>query len=307
MYLEKRSVQYALLLFMAFIWGSSFILMKTGLKSFDSNQAAAIRIASASIVLLPLSIYHLRKLKWKDLRSILIAGYIGSFLPAFLFTKAQTHIDSAMAGMLNSLTPMFTLFIGLIFYKIEAKKMQYVGLFVALCGALGLIGWGKGLDLSEIDSYALLIVLATLFYGISMNEIKSRLSHYSGIETTSFIFIFLLPAAIGYLLTTNLTPALANEGWGLHLAALITLGVVGTAFTLILMNSLIRYTAPIFVSSTTYIIPIFAIGWGLLDGETIEPVHLIFMALILTGVYLINTKGKIRIVAHVRMLARRKP
>lgn len=306
MYLEKRSVQYALLLFMAFIWGSSFILMKIGLTSFDSTQAAAIRIASASLVLLPLSIYHLRSFKWKDLRSVLIAGYIGSFFPAFLFMKAQTHIDSAMAGMLNSLTPMFTLFIGLLFYKMKINKMQYVGLLFGLAGATGLIAWGKGLDFGKIDSYAFLIVLATFFYGISMNEIKSRLSHYTGIQTTSFIFFFLLPAAVGYVLSTDFSPALATEGWGYHLAALMTLGIVGTAFTLLLMNSLIRYTAPVFVSSTTYIIPIFAIAWGILDGESILPMHFAFMALILSGVYLINTKGKIRIVAHVRMLVRKK-
>lgn len=307
MYLEKRSVQYALLLFMAFIWGSSFILMKIGLTSFNSNQAAAIRIASASLVLLPLSIYHLRNFKWKDLRSILIAGYIGSFFPAFLFTKAQTHIDSSMAGMLNSLTPMFTLFIGLLFYKMKIKKMQYVGLVFGLAGAIGLIGWGKGVDFGKIDNYAFLIVLATFFYGISMNEIKSRLSHYSGIETTSLMFFFLLPAALGYLFTTDFTSAISNQGWGYHLAALMTLGIVGTAFALLLMNSLIRHATPVFVSSTTYIIPIFAIGWGLLDGESILPMHFAFMALILIGVYLINTKGKIRIIAHVRMLVRRKP
>ncbi|MDA3867643.1 MAG: EamA family transporter [Salinivirgaceae bacterium] len=306
MFLEKRWAQYVFLLLMALIWGSSFILMKIGLKSFDSNQAAAIRIFSASAVLLPVSIYHLRKLKWHDLRGLLIAGFIGSFFPAFLFTKAQTQIDSAMAGMLNSLTPMFTLLIGILFYNIQTSRMQVIGMLLGLVGAAGLISWGEDLSLANINSYAFYIVLATFFYGISMNEIKIRLAHLTGMQITGFMFLLLLPAALGYLLYTDFDGVTQNPAWGYHLLALVTLGVVGTALALTLMNTLIGYVQPVFVSSTTYIVPVFAVFWGVVDGEQVLPVHILFMLLILFGVYLINTKGKIRIVAHARLLRRKK-
>ncbi|ALO15039.1 putative DMT superfamily transporter inner membrane protein [Salinivirga cyanobacteriivorans] len=305
MYLEKRWGQYATLILLAFVWGSSFILMKVGLKSFTSSQAAAIRIVSASLALMPLSMRHIKKLKRKDLKSLLIAGFIGSFLPAFLFTKAQTRIDSSMAGMLNSLTPMFTLFIGLAFYKIKILRLQIVGLILGLLGAAGLIATGNDLNMSNINSYAFFVVLATMCYGTNMNEIKARLSHLSGIQITSLSFMFLLPVALGYLLTTDLQAAMINEDWGFHLAALMVLGVIGTALAMLLMNSLLRHVPPVFASSVTYIIPVFAISWGVIDGETILPVHIAFMALILFGVYLINTKGKFKIVGHLRMLRKR--
>lgn len=305
MYLEKRWVQFGVLILLGFVWGSSFILMKIGLNSFTSQQAAAIRIISASLILLPFSIKHLRQLKMKDLKSLLIAGFIGSFIPAFLFTKAQTRIDSAMAGMLNSLTPLFTVVIGILLYKIKVLKLQYVGLFVGLIGAAGLISIGESFSLSSINSYAFFIVLATTCYGININEIKSKLSHLNGVQITSLSFFFLLPVALGYLLTTDITAPMQTKDWGVHLLALIILGVFGTAFAMLLMNSMLRYVPPIFASSVTYIIPIFAIGWGIIDGEDILPIHLIFMTLILFGVYLINTKGKIRIIGHFRMLRKK--
>jgi drug/metabolite transporter (DMT)-like permease len=305
MYLEKRLVQYAVLLLLGFVWGSSFILMKIGLISFKSDQAAAIRIISASLVLMPFAIKHLLKLKMKDLKSLLIAGFIGSFIPAFLFTKAQTRIDSAMAGMLNSLTPLFTVIIGVLLYKVKVFKLQYVGVLIGLIGAAGLIGAGETISLNSVNSYAFYIVLATTCYGLNINEIKTRLSHLTGVQITSMSFAFLFPVALAYLFTTDLHTPTLNAEWGYHLAALIVLGVFGTALAMLLMNSMIRYVPPVFASSVTYIIPIFAIGWGVVDGEEILPLHLIFMALILLGVYLINTKGKIRIVGNWRMLKKK--
>lgn len=274
----------------ATIWGSSFILMKIGLKSFDSNQAAAIRIFLASLVLLPYSIQNLKNLQRKDLPSLLVAGFIGSFFPAFLFTKAQTRIDSSMAGMLNSLTPVFTLLVGAVFLRIKFKWLQVAGLILGLGGALGLILSGNGIDRGSFNAYALLIVLATLFYAINVNQIKTNLSHLKGVQITSLSFLFIGPVAFIYLLNTDLSVATQNPGWGWHFAALAILGILGTAVAMVLMNSLIRYASAIYASSVTYIIPIFAIIWGLFDGEKITLPHLTCMALILLGVYLINRK-----------------
>ena len=287
---EKRWFQFAILMVLAFIWGSSFILMKIGLKSFSSEQAAAIRIFLASLVLLPISLKQVRKLQRKDVKSLLIAGFIGSFFPAFLFMKAETQINSSLAGMLNSLTPVFTLMVGLLFHKTVFRWMQVVGLSFGLVGATGLILAGEGLHLGTINSYALYIVLATCFYAISINQIKAKLSHLTGIQVTSLSFLFIGPVALIYLLTTNFTPVMAQPGWTVHLLALSALGIVGTALAMLLMNSLIRYSSAVAASSVTYIIPIFAIIWGLLDGEKVTLLHLVCMGFILAGVYLINLK-----------------
>ena len=289
---EKRGFQFSILLLLAFVWGSSFILMKIGLKSFSPDQAGALRILLASLALLPLSIRNLKSLQKKDLKSLLIAGFIGSFFPAFLFMKAETQINSSLAGMLNSLTPVFTLLVGLLFHKTEIRWMQIAGLTLGLLGATGLILAGDGFSLGTINSYVFYIVLATCFYAISINQIKAKLGHLSGIQVTSLSFLFIGPVALVYLLTTDLSPVAASPGWPVHLLALATLAVVGTAMAMLLMNTLIRHSSAVAASSVTYIIPVFAILWGVLDGEKITMLHLICMGLILTGVYLISLKKK---------------
>jgi len=287
---EKRWFQFFILLLLAFVWGSSFILIKVGLKSFTSDQVAAIRMFLASIVLLPYAIKNLKLLNWKNLPSLLVAGFIGSFIPAFLFAKAQTQIDSALAGMLNSLTPVFTLLVGYLFFKSKFKAHQVVGIVLGLLGALGLIIAGEDIDISNFNAYGLFIVLATTMYALNINVIKSRLSHLTGIQITSLSFMFLSPVALIYLFTTDLEPVAQNPGWALHLGALAFLGIIGTAAAMLLMNSMIRHVSTIFASSVTYIIPIFAIMWGILDGESITLHHIGSMGIVMFGVYLINRK-----------------
>ena len=289
---SKRWFQFTILLVLAFIWGSSFILMKIGMKSFSSSQAAALRILMASLVLFPIALNNIKYLQRKDFKSLMIVGFIGSFFPAFMFMEAETRIDSTMAGMLNSLTPVFTLIIGLLFHRTAFRWMQVAGLAVGLVGAIGLILAGDGFYLGTMNSYALYIVLATCFYAISINQIKAKLPHLTGVQVTSFSFLFIGPVALIYLFTTNFAPALANPGWPLHFLALAALGIVGSALAMLLMNSLIRYSSAVAASSVTYVIPIFAIMWGLLYGEKVTLLHLLCMGFILAGVYLINWKRK---------------
>ncbi len=287
---EKKWFQFTVLMLLAFIWGSSFILMKIGLKSFDSMQTAALRIGFAFLFLLPFAVKHIRKLQKKDVVPLLIAGFIGSFIPAFLFTKAQTRIDSALAGMLNSLTPVFTMVVGFLVFKINVRLTQFIGVALGMLGALGLIASGNEVSLHNINSYAFFIVLATVCYAFNINVVKTYLTHLSGAQITSLSFFFIGPLAIGYFLTTDYKLAASTADWQLHLGAIALLGILGTGIAMLMMNTLIRFTSAVFASSVTYIIPVFAIGWGLLDDEVITLLHLLFMGVVLLGVYLINRK-----------------
>lgn len=288
---HKRFFQYSVLLFLALIWGSSFILMKIGLKSFSSSQAACIRIFLASLVLLPYSVKYAKKLKRRDIKYLLVAGLCGSFIPAFLFMKAETRIESAIAGMLNSLTPVFTLIVGIFFFRNKTSWLQMIGILLGLTGALGLISSGKNISLGNINSYAFFIVVATVCYAININTVKTYLTHLKGIQITSLSFLFIGPASLLYLLTTDISPVIHSENWVIHFSALAVLGILGTAVAMLIMNSLIRYTSAVFASSVTYIIPVFAIIWGLLDHEVITLLHIGFMIIVLLGVYLINRKS----------------
>ena len=286
--LHHKIWQWATLIFLSFIWGSSFILMKKGLVAYNNYQVAALRVFISFILLLPLSLRNLRRVTGKTLKPLLIVGFLGIGIPALLFTTAQTYIDSSLAGMLNSMTPFFTLLVGLIFYKTKLRIFRIAGVLIGLIGAAGLIVNDFANLLGSINWYAAIVLLATLCYGISINEIKARLSHLNGIEITSLAVLFIGPVASVYLLFSDYSSVLQNsEKWS-SLVYIFLLAAFSSVFALIIFNHMIRYTSAVFASSVTYIIPVFAIIWGEFDGENIGLRQLSWIVLILVGVYLVN-------------------
>jgi len=281
-----------ILLFLAFIWGSSFILMKKGLRSYSSDQVAALRMFITFLAFLPYGIKNLKKVTKDNVFSLLLVGFIGSVIPAFLFTKAQTRIDSGMAGMLNSMTPLFTLIIGLLFYKSTARLINALGILLGLIGAMGLITYTSGTSdfFSNINYYGLLIVVATICYGINVNQVKYKIKDLNGLELTSMAFMFVGPFAGVYLLFSDFSYALSTNDYILNLGYIAILAVIGTMMALIIFNTLIQHTSALFGSSVTYVIPVFAIMWGLFDGEKIGILHFFWISLIFIGVYLVNLR-----------------
>ncbi len=292
--LKNKAWQWLTLIFLSLIWGSSFILMKKGLRSYTHDQVAAFRIFISFIAFLPFGIRNLKKISKKNIVSLLIVGFIGSVAPAFLFTKAQTQVDSALAGILNSATPLFTLIIGLIFYKSTAKPINAFGIFLGLVGTLGLIFYSKngGNIFEHINYYGLFIVVATICYGINVNQVKYKIKDLNGLELTSLAFMFAGPFTGAYLLFTDFSFALSTNDYILNLGYIAILAVVGTVLALVIFNTLIQHTTAIFGSSVTYLIPVFAIMWGLFDGEKLSVIQFLWIGLILTGVYLVNKRSK---------------
>ena len=292
--LNNKTWQWVTLLFLSLIWGSSFILMKKGLRSYSHDQVAAFRIFISFIAFLPIGLKNLKKVNKDNIYSLLIVGFIGSAIPAFLFTKAQTRIDSSLAGMLNSITPLFTLIIGLLFYKSTAKLINAFGIFLGLIGALGLIIYTSNGDniLDNINYYGFFVIVATICYGINVNQVKYKIKKLSGLELTSIAFMFVGPFAGLYLLFTDFSFALSTNDYMLNLGYIAILAVIGTVMALVIFNTLIQYTSALFGASVTYIIPIFAILWGIFDGEKITVMQFLWIGLIFTGVYLVNKRKK---------------
>ena len=290
--LNNKTWQWITLIFLSLIWGSSFILMKKGLRSYSHDQVAALRVFISFIAFLPFGLRNLTKVTKENLFSLLIVGFIGSAIPAFLFTKAQTQVDSALAGMLNSITPLFTLIIGILFYKSTAKLINGIGILLGLIGALGLIGFSTngGNLLDNINYYGLFIVVATICYGINVNQVKYKIKGLTGLELTSIAFMFVGPFAGIYLLFTDFSFALSTNEYMLNLGYIAILAVVGTVMALVIFNTLIQYTSALFGASVTYIIPVFAIMWGLFDGEKITVWQFLWIAIIFVGVYLVNKR-----------------
>ncbi len=286
--MEHKTWQWATLLLLSLIWGSSFILMKKGLESYSHMQVAAFRIFFSFVFLLPITIKKIKVIRRDNVQSLIIVGIIGFAIPAFLFTKAQTRIDSSLAGMLNSLTPLFTLIVGLLAYRTRARRMNVVGLFLGLLGATGLM-WNGDLNiLKGINVFALFIVAATICYGINVNEIKFKLMQLSSLEITSLAFLFTGPVAGIFLLFTDFTGVSETPDYLLNLAYIAILALFSSVIAVLIFNHLIKYTTTLFATSVTYIIPLFAIFWGFIDGESIRLLQLFWIAVILLGVYLVN-------------------
>lgn len=288
--LEKKRWQWTALLLLAFVWGGSFILMKKGLLAFSYTQVASIRIFFGFIVLLPLSIRHIKKITRKNFLYLSISGFLGIFFPAYLFTMAQTNITSSVAGILNSLTPFFTLIVGILIFRNRPGFVQYLGIFIGLVGAIMLVSNGNFDSFREVNLYALLIVLATFFYGVNGNVIHFKLVGFNGIEITALAFMIIGPFAGIALFTSDLEPAFHSEYFWGSLLAVLTLSLFGSVISLFIYNNLIHKTTAIFASSATYIIPIFALMWGLLDGEIISLLQIGSMVIILAGVYLVTQR-----------------
>lgn len=288
--LNKPVVQWILLIFLAFVWGSSFILMKRGLISFDNTQVASLRILISFLFLSPIIVKNFKKIEKKQWAPIFIAGLLGSGIPAFLFTKAQTHISSSLSGMLNSLVPLFTVVIGLLFFGLKLRWLKIIGVLTGLIGAIGLLSAVGGISLSNDDfTYGFYVILATICYAININFIKTRLAAVNSINITSFGFLIIGPLSGIYLFTTDFTEILQQDSkaWT-NFFYIVLLSVFGTSIAVILFNMIIKRVSAVFASSVTYIIPVFAIFWGFVDGENILPLQLVCIAIILTGVYIVN-------------------
>lgn len=288
---ENRVVTVSLIVVLAIIWGSSFILMKKGLLVFLPSQVAAYRMFLSFLVMIPFSIPYLKTVRKSHWKFICATGFLGNGIPSILFTTAQTMIASSMAGMLNSLTPVFTLLAGSLVFKIKVKKQNMLGVFLGLAGAVSLILTHSKGAIGENPNYGLLIVIATICYAFSVNILRSKLFELNPLAITGFALMFVgIPSGV-FLFTTPFIETLKSQPDApLALSYISILSVMGTGVSTVLFNRLIKVSTALSASSVTYLIPIVAMVWGLADGESFSMFHLFSMAGILGGVYLINKK-----------------
>lgn len=286
---EGNAFIITILITLSIIWGSSFILMKKGLVAFDAGQVGSLRMLAAFIVLFPLSFRHLKMVTKNEWKWLFATGLLSNLLPAFLFAKAETGLDSGLTGILNSTTPMFTFIIGVLFFQLRFQKMQLLGLIIGLIGSVWLTVVGNEGSPGSINFYALYVILATLFYGISTNILKNHLSHIRSVLITGYATTTIMPLALGYLLSTDFFEVMNThpDAWS-SLGYVFILGSIGTAFALALFNKLIQVTTAVIATSVTYTVPIVAVIWGILDGESFLALHVVGMLMIIGGVYIVN-------------------
>jgi drug/metabolite transporter (DMT)-like permease len=253
----------------------------------------SIRIFVSFIVLLPFAIIHIRKIPQGKIKYIAIIAVIGTGIPAFLFARAQTVINSSLAGILNSLTPLFTLAIGIMFFRQKTKWINVLGVFIGLFGAIGLIFVTSDTTFEFHFSFAIYIIIATILYAIHSNMVKFYLQEVSPVTITSVGFLIIgIPTGIYLIFFSDFLDVLINNehGWEGFMYIAI-LGFLASAIAIIAYNRLVQLTNAVFASSVTYFVPVLALVWGILDGERFPIIASLFIVLILLGVFLVNRTG----------------
>ena len=288
--MTKKLSPFHLLIYivLVLIWGSSFILMKKGLLVFSSAQVAAIRISTACLVLLPFLLFRLKEVEKKKIFYMVMMGITGSGIPAFLFTEAETQVSSSLAGILNALTPLFVLMIGILFFKMKFSSLKVIGILVGFGGSAMLIIFNSEGGNNSNILYAAMIVVACILYGLSNNIIMRYLQGCNPILMTAVAMAFMCPFAFGWLMTTDFVVRLNNEGALFSLSSAMILGAFGTSIALVIYNYLIQTTGALFGSTVTYLMPVVAIAWGFADGESIGMIEFFALLIILFGIYLVR-------------------
>lgn len=290
--MDKKNLKWIYLIVLSLVWGSSYILIKKALIGLSPLQVGSLRTIISTILLLLIGFSSLKSIpndKWKW---ILITGLV-SFIPPFLFAYAQTEIDSALAAILNSLTPLATLIIGVGFYRFKIDKKQISGVIIGLIGSVLLMYQGSVINPDQNLLYVFFIIFASVLYAVQVNLLKVHLQDVSAVAITVGNFIFIFPLAVVIFFISDYKQIdINNEDVKVALFCLLILSIVGTVFAKILFNKFVQIASPVFASSVTYTLPIVALFWGLLDDEVFTLNQLFATVIILTGVYLANKKSK---------------
>ena len=293
--MNKKLINWGIFILLSVIWGSSFLLMKIGMQAgtvqLSPYQVASLRMVFSGIVLLPFAFKALQQIPKNKLGLVILSGIIGNFIPAYLFCIAETKIDSALAGILNSLTPLFTIIVGMLVFKISIDSKKIGGILLGLVGLCISVVAGKTLHFENI-SFSIFIILATICYGFNVNMVGKYMQNISAINIASLAFSFsIIPATLilfwtGYFNYDFTNPALLNAT-----IASGTLGVINTSIASILFYVLVKRAGILFASTVTYAIPFVSLAMGLLYNEAIHPMRLLGLAIILCGVYIVNKRS----------------
>ena len=291
--MSDNNKKWVYLILLSVIWGSSYILIKKTLIGVSPLQLGSLRVIFTTMVLFILGFSSLKKIPKDKWKWIILTGYIGSFFPSFFFAFAQTEIDSGVAAILNSLTPLATLIIGVVFYKFIIDSKQILGVIIGLFGSFLLIYEGSTINPDQNFLFVGFIITSSVCYATSVNMLKAHLQDVPAISIALGNFLCILPPALIILFYSGFmninvieSPKVQNA-----LFYIIVLSVFGSAFAKILFNKFVQIASPVFASSVTYTLPVVAVMWGLLDGETINFRQILATIVILIGVYFANRRS----------------
>ncbi|WP_452222765.1 DMT family transporter [Lacinutrix chionoecetis] len=286
--------KWTYLIILSVIWGTSFILIKKALIGLTPLQLGALRTVITGLFLFAAGFKTIKTIKKTNWKWIALSGFLGSFIPAFFFAIAETEIDSAVVSVLNSLVPLNTVLMGLAIFKITSTKRQILGVVIGFIGTALLILKGAALNPQQNYLFAGFIVASTFMYAANVNIIKRYLQDVKPLAIAVGNYVTIIIPAIAVLIFSGFfsTETFNNPNLGLSVFYVALLSLFGTAIAKVLFNTLVQISTPVFASSVTYIMPIVALIWGVLDGESFSALQGVATVIILFGVYLANKKQK---------------
>ena len=288
--MQTSTLKWLLLTVLALIWGSSFILIKRGLIGLSPMQLGSLRIIFSAVFLLLIGFRSITQIKQNQWKYIALTSLFGTFIPAFLFAIAQTQISSSVSSILNSLTPLNTLIIGAIGFGLTFKRTQVFGVIIGLIGTLLLIVNGAMNHPNQNYWYTILILIASVCYATNVNLLKKYLSDVKPLSITTGNFLVMIVPALIVLFSTDFLSSVHEVEVKNSMLYVMILGIVGTGIANIIFFKLIQMSSPVFATSVTYLIPVVAFFWGLLDAEMLTPIQFIGAFIVLAGVYLSSKK-----------------
>lgn len=289
--MNYKLLNWLLFISLSFIWGSSFILMKGGLQHLSAYQVASIRIISSGLVLLPVTIVSIRKIPPNKMFVVFMSGFLGSLLPAYLFCLAEEGIDSALAGTLNSLTPIFVIIAGAVFFNVKTSANKVWGILLAFAGSLLLFFNQPNFSQNTNMLFISFVVVATMLYGFNVNMVHKHLSHIGSLKIAAVaLSLNAIPAMIVLFFTGYFQQDMLAAGTLMSTGFSVLLGIFGTALASVLFYVLLKRAGAIFASMVTYGIPVIAIMWGIIYGEYFGWKQMASMCVMLLGVWVANRK-----------------
>jgi drug/metabolite transporter (DMT)-like permease len=289
--MNNKVISWIIFIILCFIWGSSFIMMKYSKDGLSALNIAALRIFSAGVVFLPFAFFHIQKINRKKIPVVILAGVFGNLIPAFLFAVAiSNNLDSSLAGILNSLTPLCVVLIGVSFFKDKIKKQKIQGVIAGFAGVV-LLTITRSNGTVQIDNigYAALILSATILYGVNVNLYSHFMKEQNPVHIATVSLAFMtIPAGIVLWYRGFFSLDFSNEVIRTAVIYSSLLGIVASAIATVLFYVLVKRASGLFASLVTYGIPFIALFWGFIDGESIDLIEIGCLGVILSGVYLAN-------------------
>ncbi len=285
---------YLTLLGLALIWGTSYVLIKRGLEVFAPHEVGLLRLGISAVTLAPLAVVHLRRVRVTQLPLLVVVGLTGTALPTFLYPVAQTHLSSSLAGMLSGLTPLCTFLVAWLVFRVRPAVQQAAGIVLGLIGA-GVLAYVAPTEQGESSqlAYAGLVLLACLCYGFSSNLVGNNFRELSSLTITVVSFFLVgAPALVWTFAFSDIVhTAVAAGVAGAWAVAYVTVLAVGsTVLATMVFYRLVQRSGAVFASTVSYLIPVVALGWGLLDGEAFGWLQVPAIGLVLLGVFLSKRK-----------------